>query len=1259
MGIDAQNNFNLGKTGNTVKLTGFKGGIKKEQIQSVKNQAIFDKVDTDHNHILTDNEIAQFQQEIQSAAKDETLSKKEANNYLKEQGLNKSEIKGDDLFNFMSSVDTISQKSDIEKAEVITGQNGDVQTVLTSKNGNTVETINSDNTSTVLNKTDKDSTLSSYDANHNLVQSEVKDEVAKTTTTTQYITSSDNKSIPQSTITKGEGFETTVQYDESGNPTSKTEKRGTTVSTYSYKNGVEQLDKKEIDKGNGVVVDTDYSYDSNGDTIETTQDGESTTVLTKPKDGNATEVTTDANGNKATSDVNQDGHKLNQTKTVNGKTYSVEYDGNGNTKGIVVQNGESPATLAKKFGCSEEDILALNKDALNGKKYFNVGDSIKVPGEVVADSPALQGRKTADEAIADYKAHPKTPELKFKNHGSGSAVSGSIKNEELAAKRAAAKAKKQATLQSLGVVNTRGAGQKRVGYLGQQNLKTRRKSPLKYTVVGQTGIDNREIVKGSNGKYYTMAKDGTILKESYVNNTNFFAKSKKVKGTRVVNGKTVTAEYAVVGNLDNGRKAVIDSKGRSHVMSHDGKILNNTYIQNKRTSDAIRHNPATAQKATISFLENSLNSAQKSFDKQMAKDGWAADVADFVSNEWGQFQEEGNQAFRVRKDLKQSRQNLTILKAAAKKGDAAFASTFKKLYGVPYSQNAVADYMSHPTEANYKKAFGNKNISKRVANYNSSQDTGAEVVKTTATIAAGIAIGAVTGGVGAAALATGAASFAINSSDRVSSKQGLQKGELKEIAIDAAFDAGSVVVGGAAGKVGSKLFRSSKVVLSSGQTVESLTKGARIGRAAVDVTGDVSYGAAQEYAQTGNVTVTGTLLNGATAVVGQGINSRAVKKAGSRFKNSVANAVEDTRAKFHTKITPDVVSAPKVEVSVGASTEGRTHIIKPPAEKAKVNTKNTSNVSTPKSENSAVSSDKTNNSAQDERTMTFSDEAELSKYAESVAKENGISLNSDVSSSSTPKAHTASDEVKTVPSSSSQTTYIPRTPQPKGKSKISKLFSKSNSSSAKPKEHIKGSFDDVMANVAKVNNQAELSPFIERLNDKSLSEAQRNKLQDAIRTKKNQLSEVVHESNVKTSDEEVKDLSLKAHKKLEFGKSYRISDNARIKLGKSYSLDLRKPSIRNKISNLKNGESLTIGRGSDADIQISAGGHMDISREHAVIEKVGDQLYFTESSTNGSKLNNDKKRVASATKGIITREIAREGVEDEKKDILNNLGIDS
>ncbi len=66
---------------------------------------------------------------------------------------------------------------------------------------------------------------------------------------------------------------------------------------------------------------------------------------------------------------------------VNGTKYEVQYDGSGNTN-IVVQNGESPAVIAKKFGCTLEDLKSLNADKLHGKgqnTYFLVGDTIKSP----------------------------------------------------------------------------------------------------------------------------------------------------------------------------------------------------------------------------------------------------------------------------------------------------------------------------------------------------------------------------------------------------------------------------------------------------------------------------------------------------------------------------------------------------------------------------------------------------------------------------------------------------------------------------------------------------------------------------------------------------------------------------------------------------------------------------------------------------------------------------------------------------------------
>ena len=49
--------------------------------------------------------------------------------------------------------------------------------------------------------------------------------------------------------------------------------------------------------------------------------------------------------------------------------------------------------------------MNVNSDKLQGKtkKYFNVGEEIKIPKELEADDKALQGRKTADEAKADLQ----------------------------------------------------------------------------------------------------------------------------------------------------------------------------------------------------------------------------------------------------------------------------------------------------------------------------------------------------------------------------------------------------------------------------------------------------------------------------------------------------------------------------------------------------------------------------------------------------------------------------------------------------------------------------------------------------------------------------------------------------------------------------------------------------------------------------------------------------------------------------------------
>lgn len=172
------------------------------------------------------------------------------------------------------------------------------------------------------------------------------------------------------------------------------------------------------------------------------------------------------------------------------------------------------------------------------------------------------------------------------------------------------------------------------------------------------------------------------------------------------------------------------------------------------------------------MLDEQIQNAQAAFDKQMAEDGWAGDVADGISVLWGS----ENRASKVREDLKAYNEGLSNLKNAAAKGGDEFKAAFKEMFGTEYDENAVANYVKDPSDENYEKAFGTKNnIGQRVAKYNASQQTGAAAVKTGTTFLAGGAIVVATGGaglglvgmaaVGTVAAGTAASSLAINASD--------------------------------------------------------------------------------------------------------------------------------------------------------------------------------------------------------------------------------------------------------------------------------------------------------------------------------------------------------------------------------------------------------------------------------------------------------------------------------------------------------------
>ena len=516
----------------------------------------------------------------------------------------------------------------------------------------------------------------------------------------------------------------------------------------------------------------------------------------------------------------------------------------------------------------------------------------------------------------------------------------------------------------MGLKNHKGRGTKVTGHYKSGKKET-------FTVIGEAG-NGRKLVKGKNGKISTVAHDGTVLKESYVQNTNLYASGKKVKGKiKGKDGKLHSTTFAEVpnGKLPHGRKSVVDAKGRTWVMAQDGTILDNKYVAKSNYADQIKANKGTAQKVTVNMMSNQLDQAQAAFDKQMNADGWAEDVADGISVLWGS----NNRASKVREDLKTYRNNINQLKNAAKQGDAQFKTKFKQIYGVNYNQNAIANYYLRPTKANYQKAFGTKNdIGYRVAKYNESQKAGGEWVKTGAKVAAGIAavataipsggssIAAYAAGLGAAGVATAAADIAIDVSNKAVSKEGLQDGELGQYVKDGVIDGtitvatlgtSKIVKGGytayKAAKATSKAAAAAeKTAQQSAVNVEKgLATTAQQGATGVETglatqtTGTAERGVARLGQQGSNITERGLTKAGEntekglarTGQKGSNVAERGLAKAGENAEKGLAkiepqagNTVSDTAAKVANGAlskTEEAVIDTAVDAAVGAGAE--------------------------------------------------------------------------------------------------------------------------------------------------------------------------------------------------------------------------------------------------------------------------------------------------------------------------------------------------
>lgn len=423
-------NIQLGNNGKygSIQQASIKGGVKLEQIKDKKLQAIFQSID-DGNGVLDEKEIEALMNGLNSDEDKGTITSKEVKKFLKAAKENGSlkDVKKEDVFKFLSEV---SQASENIKSSQIGQDNNGNKFVLIEYNDGTTETVFPNNKKEITATENGVTITKVYQDNKLLKETKVEN---GTTTETEY---SEDGETPTTQIIKSSADNSvkTIVY-EGKNPKSAKVKRGIVTENYVYQDGKEILTDKVENEGIAAKEKrTTYTYNDDGtttavttevgrittaklngetllssvaqednQTIETTvQDGVKTVRTTNKSDNTVVEVVTDGT-KETTTHINADGKKVSQTVVKDGQIYEVKYDGKGNTY-IVVQNGESPAGIARKFGTSANTLLRMNKhnkDEL-GNSYFNVGSTIRVPGELAADDKRLVNRRSAEEAKGDY-----------------------------------------------------------------------------------------------------------------------------------------------------------------------------------------------------------------------------------------------------------------------------------------------------------------------------------------------------------------------------------------------------------------------------------------------------------------------------------------------------------------------------------------------------------------------------------------------------------------------------------------------------------------------------------------------------------------------------------------------------------------------------------------------------------------------------------------------------------------------------------------
>ena len=317
-------------------------------------------------------------------------------NLLEQQILSNSGLKGKELENLKARLATLSeQQLQAELSKSLSGNN----------KGEWYTGVMLEHNESVIMRNNHEQTTYTDDSGNEISELKDGDEVLERTI--------------KSTDDKGNVFETTVTFSGGKPLTQIKSKNGNTTETTTYKYNDDAdvpfvtVETKKADQSkvmtNVLEIDENGNFD-NEDFIDrqtTSMDGTTTHIFTE--NNCVIEQQVKPNGKKIDTIYKGDGiedydnkklHRVYQRTELKGEVHEVAYDGNGNTR-TVVQNGESPSAIAKKFGVKESSLRRLNP-ARGKNAITQVGADIVVPGEYNADARVMTRRKSKQGAMQDF-----------------------------------------------------------------------------------------------------------------------------------------------------------------------------------------------------------------------------------------------------------------------------------------------------------------------------------------------------------------------------------------------------------------------------------------------------------------------------------------------------------------------------------------------------------------------------------------------------------------------------------------------------------------------------------------------------------------------------------------------------------------------------------------------------------------------------------------------------------------------------------------